>query len=288
MKRKSIKKHAGFLLIISCILLNGCNSTESENSEPKVSATTLNACLKEDLKKFELNNCDVSVNLNIKFNENETIYKCDAKGDIIIKNNPFKSKAELNISGNGASQINLDLEAYLFLQEEVYVQLRDNNGEYVRSILANETKNKICEIIDKEEKLFSDESINKILTNTKGYSYTGKTKISGEEYDTLTGYISDDTVSEKLNEYLQNADEDIATSVYIDYIPDEFGELTVEIYFDKSGKTSGIMMDFNEVLKKISGYENAVGKIQIMYEKDEESDIIIPDAKMTSLEEVIG
>jgi hypothetical protein len=75
--------------------------------------------------------------------------------------------------------------------------------------------------------------------------------------------------------------------MYIEYLPEEFGNISVDIYFDQEKNFSGIALDYTEVVKAIAKDEDAVGKIQIILRDNDTSDIDIPSAKTVSMQELL-
>lgn len=204
--------------------------------------------------------------------------------------------ADSTIEIDGATSSTLDLEMYAYEQEgDMFLQTRDKDGEYVRTILDAEIKEKIEQYDIFSKNIMDDEDINKILTTTKDYEYTGKTKINNYEYHTLSGSVEDDVIVNWVNGYLDGMSEDssedetgkINLDMYIDYLPEEFGDIGMEIYFDQEKNFSGIALDYTELVKAVSKDESAIGKIQVMVGKNDTSDIEIPKAKTVSMQELL-
>ena len=269
-------------------VLIGC-SNEAPKEEEKITATMLNSKLKEGLVDLKADGANTNTVLKISFRENDTTYGLNAEVDFRLIGNPLKVVADSTIKIDGATSSSLDLEMYAYEQDgDMFLQTRDKDGEYVRTILEDGIKEKIDEYDIFSKKVIDDETVNKILATTKNYEYTGKTKINNIEYHTLTGTIEDDVITNWINKYQSEGDTDeINLGMYIDYIPEEFGDVGMELYFDKEKKFSGVSLDYTNLVKAIAKDDDSVGKIQIMIGENDTSDIDIPKAKTVSMQELL-
>ena len=293
-----VKRICGMVLVCASVIAPvGCSNDNSSKEEEKVTSTMLNNNLKNSLVEANLDGANANVVMKISFRENDITYGLNTETDFRICGNPLKVMGDSTIKVEGTTSSSLDMEMYAYEQEgEMFLQIRDKDGEYVKAPVEDEIKDKIKEYDIFSKKLIDDETANKILNATKAYEYTGKTKINNAEYHTLSGTVEDGVILEWIKEYAGESGEDsqeeesldkLNLSMYIEYIPEDFGDVGVELYFDQEKEFSGMVIDFSGLVKSVSKDEEAVGKVQIMLGEKDTSDIEIPKAKTVSMQELM-